>query len=78
MVAKSSPLFSPIPVSSYPTLSLLLLTLGLLSTAYFFIYESTHSSGMRRLSKELGMTLVSSALLGTGMLFLLLWTGVYV
>ena len=26
-------------------------------------YESTHSSGMRRLSKELGMTLVSSALL---------------
>lgn len=26
-------------------------------------YESTHSSGMRRLSKELGMSLVSSALL---------------
>ncbi len=26
-------------------------------------YESTHSSGTRRLSKELGMTLVSSALL---------------
>ena len=35
--AKASPLYSPVPVFSYPALSLLLLALGLFSTAYFFM-----------------------------------------
>ncbi|KAG6511723.1 transmembrane protein 258-like [Zingiber officinale] len=72
------PVTSPIPIHLYPMLSALLLVVGLLVTAFFFIYEATTSTRNRCLAKELVTAAVASVFLGFGSLFLLLATGVYV
>ncbi|KAK9904891.1 hypothetical protein WJX75_004936 [Coccomyxa subellipsoidea] len=77
-MAKQAGLHSPVPLASYPTLAILLLISGLASTAVFFVYESTKTKHSRRLSQELLLGFLSSAFLGSGTFFLLLWTGVYV
>eukprot|EP00898_Chlorokybus_atmophyticus_P005736 jgi/Chlat1/6163/Chrsp41S05706 len=69
---------TPIPVDLYPILAVLLLSLGLIFAAAFFVYEVTSSKFSRQLSKELVTGGVASIFLGLGSLFLLLWTGVYV
>ncbi|KMZ59731.1 hypothetical protein ZOSMA_65G00630 [Zostera marina] len=69
---------SPISVDLYPTLSFLTLTIGLIVTASFFIYEATSTSRTRSLPKELATSAVASVFLGFGSLFLLLASGVYV
>ncbi|KAG1335435.1 transmembrane protein [Cocos nucifera] len=72
------PISSPVPVAWYPSLAVLMLSVGLLVTASFFIYEATSSRWNRRLSKEIATGAVASFFLGFGSLFLLLATGVYV
>ncbi|XP_026452811.1 transmembrane protein 258-like [Papaver somniferum] len=69
---------SPIPVTLFPTLAALMLTIGLIVTASFFIYEATSSRKTRSVSKELITGTVASVFLGFGSLFLLLASGVYV
>ncbi|CAM6056248.1 unnamed protein product [Sphagnum tenellum] len=69
---------SPIPHTLYPFLAVLLLIVGLVLTAAFFIYEATTSKFSRSLSREFATGGVASLFLGFGTLFLLLWTGVYV
>ncbi|XP_038700743.1 transmembrane protein 258 [Tripterygium wilfordii] len=72
------PITSPVPDSSYPTLAFLMLAIGLVITASFFIYEATSSRRNRSLAKELMTGAVASVFLGFGSLFLLLSSGVYV
>ncbi|KAI4344514.1 hypothetical protein L6164_011731 [Bauhinia variegata] len=72
------PIGSPIPDSLYPTLSVLMLAIGLVITASFFIYEATSTRKSRSLVKELTTGAVASVFLGFGSLFLLLASGVYV
>ncbi|KAJ0263060.1 Dolichyl-diphosphooligosaccharide-protein glycosyltransferase subunit OST5 [Hirschfeldia incana] len=74
----ATPIASPIPVAMYPILSLFTLTIGLVITAFFFIYEATSSRKNRSLGKELATAAVASVFLGFGSLFLLLASGVYV
>ncbi|XP_072959955.1 uncharacterized protein [Typha angustifolia] len=74
----SKPISSPVPVAWYPSLAVLMLSIGLLLTASFFIYEATSSRRNRSLSKEIATGAVASAFLGFGSLFLLLASGVYV
>ncbi|KAF8034103.1 hypothetical protein BT93_C0399 [Corymbia citriodora subsp. variegata] len=69
---------SPVSVSWYPTLSVLMLAIGLVITASFFIYEATSSRRNRSLAKELFAGAVASIFLGFGSLFLLLSCGIYV
>ncbi|KAJ7567722.1 hypothetical protein O6H91_01G003800 [Diphasiastrum complanatum] len=69
---------SPVPESLYPTLAILLLSIGLFLTASFFIYEVTTSKFSRNVVHELVAGWLSSLFLGLGALFLLLSTGVYV
>ncbi|GAQ84044.1 hypothetical protein KFL_001740030 [Klebsormidium nitens] len=69
---------SPVDPVLYPLLAVVLITLGLLFTASFFIYEVTSSKFSRNIVRELATGGVASVLLGFGSLFLLLWTGVYV
>ncbi|XP_018450168.1 uncharacterized protein LOC108821673 [Raphanus sativus] len=76
MTAK--PIASPIPVAMYPTLSVFTLAIGLVITAFFFIYEATSSRKNRSLGMELTTAAVASVFLGFGSLFLLLASGVYV
>ncbi|KAK1269897.1 hypothetical protein QJS04_geneDACA005273 [Acorus gramineus] len=73
-----TPITSPVPVVWYPTLAVLMLSVGLMVTASFFIYEATSSRINRSLTKELITGAVASFFLGFGSLFLLLATGVYV
>ncbi|XP_038711447.1 transmembrane protein 258-like [Tripterygium wilfordii] len=72
------PITSPVPDSSYPALAFLMLAIGLVITASFFIYEATSSRRNRSLAKELITGAVASVFLGFGSLFLLLSSGVYV
>ncbi|KAJ3686503.1 hypothetical protein LUZ61_015667 [Rhynchospora tenuis] len=69
---------SPVPVALYPTLAVVMLSVGFMTTAFFFIYEATSTRKSRSLTKELAISLFASVFLGFGSLFLLLASGVYV
>ncbi|XP_024381046.1 uncharacterized protein [Physcomitrium patens] len=72
------PLFSPVSEPLHPLLAVLLITIGLLVMASFFIYEVTSTKFSRSLGYEFATGGLASVFLGFGTLFLLLWTGVYV
>ncbi|PIN25127.1 putative membrane protein [Handroanthus impetiginosus] len=78
MAQSVKPISSPVPDAWYPTLAVLMLAIGLVITASFFIYEATSSRKSRSLAKELTTGAVASVFLGFGSLFLLLSSGVYV
>ncbi|XP_010262244.1 PREDICTED: uncharacterized protein LOC104600811 [Nelumbo nucifera] len=78
MASAAKPITSPVPDAWYPTLAVLMLIIGLVVTASFFIYEATSSKRYRSLAKELTTGAVASVFLGFGSLFLLLACGVYV
>ncbi|CAH1448903.1 unnamed protein product [Lactuca virosa] len=78
MVQSAKPISSPVPVVWYPSLAVLMLAIGLVITASFFIYEATSSRKSRSLAKEVVTGAVASVFLGFGSLFLLLASGVYV
>nr|ACG40159.1 hypothetical protein [Zea mays] len=70
MAAKA--ISSPVPVEWYPTLAVVMVSVGLMFTASFFIYEATSSKRSRSLAKEITTAAVASVLLGFGSLFVLL------
>ncbi|KAI3754187.1 hypothetical protein L1987_53965 [Smallanthus sonchifolius] len=78
MAQSAKPISSPVPVAWYPSLAVLMLAVGLVITASFFIYEATSSRKNRSLAKELVTGAMASVFLGFGSLFLLLASGVYV
>ncbi|KAL7590877.1 hypothetical protein Lser_V15G32847 [Lactuca serriola] len=78
MAQSAKPISSPVPVVWYPSLAVLMLAIGLVITASFFIYEATSSRKSRSLAKEVVTGAVASVFLGFGSLFLLLASGVYV
>merc|ERR1712071_750015 len=69
---------SPVNPAIYPHLSLVLLAIGLFFTAWFFVYEVTSTKYTRDIYKELLVALVAALFMGFGVLFLLLWVGIYV
>ena len=76
MAAKA--ISSPVPVEWYPTLAVVMVSVGLMLTASFFIYEATTSRRNRSLAKEIVTASIASVFLGFGSLFVLLASGVYV
>ncbi|CAD6336524.1 unnamed protein product [Miscanthus lutarioriparius] len=76
MAAKA--ISSPVPVEWYPTLAVVMVSVGLMFTASFFIYEATSSRRSRSVPKEIATAAVASVFLGFGSLFVLLASGVYV
>jgi hypothetical protein len=68
----------PPPLRRYPTLATVLLASGLAASAGFFLYEASSNRHTRKPAQELALGGAASVLLGLGVLFLLLWTGVYV
>ncbi|WVZ79688.1 hypothetical protein U9M48_027253 [Paspalum notatum var. saurae] len=74
----AKPISSPVPVEWYPTLAVVMVSVGLMLTASFFIYEATSSRRSRSLTKEIATASVASVFLGFGSLFVLLASGVYV
>ncbi|KAH7730545.1 hypothetical protein AAVH_01593 [Aphelenchoides avenae] len=77
-ITKMEPYASPVSHGAYPQLAVLLLGIGLLFTAWFFVFEVTSNKKTRNLAKELFMASVASLFLGFGTVFLLLWVGIYV
>ncbi|XP_011672730.1 transmembrane protein 258 [Strongylocentrotus purpuratus] len=69
---------SPVNPAVYPHLTLILLTIGIFFMAWFLVYEVTATKYTRDLYKELLVALVASLFMGFGVLFLLLWVGIYV
>ncbi|XP_035837278.1 transmembrane protein 258-like [Helianthus annuus] len=74
----AKPITNPVLDVWYPSLAVLMLAVGLVITASFFIYEATSSRKNRSLAKELVIGAVTFVFLGFGSLFLLLSSGVYV
>lgn len=69
---------SPVNPAIYPHFSVLLLMIGTFFTAWFFVYEVTSTKITRDLSKELLIAFVASLFMGFGLMFLMLWVGIYV
>merc|ERR1712142_1361796 len=69
---------SPINPAVFPHLTIVLLGIGIFFMAWFFVYEVTSTKFARDLMKELIVSLVASVFMGFGILFLLLWVGIYV
>ncbi|XP_013384077.1 transmembrane protein 258 [Lingula anatina] len=69
---------SPINPATFPHLTVVLLGIGLFFMAWFFVYEATSTKYTRDLYKEILVSLVASIFMGFGILFLLLWVGIYV
>ncbi|KYB24591.1 transmembrane protein 258 [Tribolium castaneum] len=69
---------SPVNPAVFPSLTLVLLGIGVFFTAWFFVYEVTSTKQTRDLKKELLVSLVASIFSGFGILFLLLSVGIYV
>eukprot|EP01080_Neovahlkampfia_damariscottae_P002927 gene2927-4766_t len=68
----------PVDVASYFQLALIFCFIGFPLMAWFIVYEMTTSAKNRSLVQEVILAVTSSTLLGTGLFFLLLWSGVYV
>ena len=69
---------SPVNPLVYPHLSVLLLLIGTFFTAWFFVYEVTSTKMTRDLAKELLIAFVASLFMGFGLVFLMLWVGIYI
>ncbi|XP_054274164.1 transmembrane protein 258 [Macrosteles quadrilineatus] len=69
---------SPVNPAVFPHLTVILLGIGIFFTAWFFVYEVTSTKFTRDLFKELLVSLVAAIFSGFGILFLLLWVGIYV
>ncbi|ETE70494.1 hypothetical protein L345_03695, partial [Ophiophagus hannah] len=68
---------SPVNPAVFPHLTVVLLAIGMFFTAWFFVYEVTSTKYTRDIYKELLISLVASLFMGFGVLFLLLWVGIY-
>lgn len=69
---------SPVNPAVFPHLSVVLLAIGIVFTAWFFIYEVTSTKYTGDIYKELLTSSVASLFMGFGVLFLLLWIGINV
>ncbi|KAK6941373.1 Oligosaccharyltransferase complex subunit [Dillenia turbinata] len=63
MFQAAKPISSPVPEAYYPTLAVLMISIGLVVAASFFIYEATSSRRTRSLAKELTTGAVASVFL---------------
>ncbi|XP_035563686.1 transmembrane protein 258-like [Canis lupus dingo] len=68
---------SPVNPAVFPHLTVMLLATGVFTT-WVFVYEVTSTKYTRDIYKELLISLVASLFMGFGVLFLLLWIGIYV
>ncbi|ELK08290.1 transmembrane protein 258 [Pteropus alecto] len=69
---------SSVNLAVFPHLTMVLWAIHMFSTAWFFIYEVTSTKYTRDIYKQLLISLVASLFMGFGVLFLLLWVGIYV
>ncbi|XP_050012751.1 transmembrane protein 258-like [Alexandromys fortis] len=68
---------SPVNPVVFPHLTVVLLAIGMFFTAWSFIYKVTSTKYTCDIYKELLISLVVSLFMGFGVLFLLLWVGIY-
>ncbi|KAA0203891.1 hypothetical protein HAZT_HAZT000334 [Hyalella azteca] len=69
---------SPVNPTIFPHLTLVLLSIAIFFTAWFFVYEVTSTKLTRDFVKEVLIAIAASFFMGFGILFLLLWVGIYV
>jgi len=69
---------SPVNPAVFPHLTIVLLGIGIFFTAWFFVYEVTSTKFTRDIFKELLISLVAALFSGFGIVFLLLWVGIFV
>uniref|UniRef100_A0AC34FW69 Transmembrane protein 258 n=1 Tax=Panagrolaimus sp. ES5 TaxID=591445 RepID=A0AC34FW69_9BILA len=67
----------PINPALFSQFTFILVGLGLVSTAYFFIQEVTVDVKKRSVITEVLLALMAAGFLGFGIIFLALWVGIY-
>ncbi|CAM9860709.1 unnamed protein product, partial [Discosporangium mesarthrocarpum] len=72
------PFASPVPPDLYGLFAAVLMAAGLGFMAMFFIQQMKVAGSGQSILKDMPLALTSSILLGFGVLFVLLWSGVYV
>ncbi|XP_045882328.1 transmembrane protein 258-like [Meles meles] len=68
----------PVNLAVFPHLTTVLLAIGIFFNAWFFVYEVTFTKCPWDIYKELLISLVVLLFMGFGVLFLLLWFGIYI
>ncbi|XP_059964855.1 transmembrane protein 258-like [Mesoplodon densirostris] len=69
---------SPVNPAVFPHLTVVLLATGMFFTAWFLVYEVTSTKYTWDIYKKLLISSVASLFMGFGVLFPLLWVGIYV
>ncbi|EGV92183.1 transmembrane protein 258 [Cricetulus griseus] len=69
---------SLVNLAVFPHLTMVLLAIGMLFTTWLLIYEVITIKHTCNIYKELLIFLLASLFMGFGVLFLLLWIGIYV
>uniref|UniRef100_A0A914GNX8 Dolichyl-diphosphooligosaccharide-protein glycosyltransferase subunit TMEM258 n=1 Tax=Globodera rostochiensis TaxID=31243 RepID=A0A914GNX8_GLORO len=77
-ISKMVPFSPPVSQALFPHLTIVLLAIGLVFTAWFFVHAVTSTMKTRNLFKELFIGTLASSFLGFGTVFLMLWVGIYV
>ena len=76
--ASTHPYLPPVNPQLFLTLWITLLALGVAFTGWFFVYEVSVNRTSRSIVKELALSVAASVLIGFGVIFLMLWAGVWV
>ena len=74
----SHPYLPPVSPSLFLTLWISLLGLGIAFTGWFFVYQVSVTRSGRWIVKELALSTLASVFIGFGVIFLMLWAGVWV
>ena len=69
---------APVPPTLFLTLWIALLAAGIAATGWFFVYQVSVASRRRSVVKEAAIAATASTLIGFGVIFLMLWAGVWV
>lgn len=72
------PYLPPVSPHLFLPLWITLLALGIALTGWFFVYMVSVQSSQRSLVKEGAISTAASVILGFGVIFLMLWAGVWV
>ena len=68
----------PVNPAIFPHMAVVLLAVDMFFTSWFLVYKVTSTKYTWDIYKELLISLVASLFMGFGVLFLLLWVGIYI
>lgn len=77
-ISKLTPYLSPVHPRHFGRLSLTLMVIGFILFSWFIVYEVNVAKKNRSLLKEVVVSAAASCFLGFGLIFMIMWGGIFV